>query len=84
MASNPSPEVKSIIKQSHDLTTALSNDPLGVAGKLLSRGLICIAEKYMHTKMLMDTYTPAKKAAILIEAVIIGGCRPGHTRAKLG
>jgi hypothetical protein len=38
---NQSPEVKSILKQTHDLTTALSNDPLGVSGKLLSKELIC-------------------------------------------
>ena len=63
---NQSPEVKSILKQTHDLTTALSNDPLGVAGILLSKELIC---REVYSKMLIDSYTPAKKAAILIEAV---------------
>ena len=63
---NQSPEVKSISKQTHDLTTALSNDPLGVAGRLLSKELIC---REVYSKMLTDSYTPAKKAAILIEAV---------------
>ena len=63
---NQSPEVKSLLKQTHDLTTALSNDSLGVAGILLSKELIC-TEAY--SKILIDSYTPAKKAAILIEAV---------------
>jgi hypothetical protein len=63
---NQSPEVKSILKQTHDLTTALSNDPLGVAGKLLSKELICDKD---YSKMLIDSYTPEKKAAILVRAV---------------
>ena len=63
---NQSPEVKSISKQTHDLTTALSNDPLGVAGKLLSKELIC---REVYSKMLIGSYTPAEKAAILVEAV---------------
>ena len=33
MAATPSPEVKAILKQTHDLTTALSNDSLGVAAE---------------------------------------------------
>ena len=49
-----------------DLTTALSNDPLGVAGRLLSKELIC---REVYSKMLIGSYTPAEKAAILIEAV---------------
>ena len=52
--------------RTHDLTTALSNDSLGVAGMLLSKDLIC---RQVHSKMLIDSYAPAKKAAILIEAV---------------
>jgi hypothetical protein len=63
---NQSPEVKSILKQTHDLTTALSNDSLGVAGILLSKELIC---REIYSKMLIDSYTPAKKAAILVDAV---------------
>ena len=66
MASNASPEVKSILLRTHNLTTALSNDSLDVAGKLLSKELIC---REVYSKMLIDTYTPAKKAAILVEAV---------------
>ena len=63
---NQSPEVKSILQQTPELTTALSNDPLGVAGILLSKELICEEE---HSKMLVHCYTPAEKAAILIRAV---------------
>ena len=66
MASNTSPEVKSIIVRTHDLTTALSNDSLGAAGILLSKDLIC---REVHSKMLIDSYTSTKKAAILVEAV---------------
>jgi hypothetical protein len=67
-AINQSPEVidKSILKQTHDLTVALSNDPLGVAGILLSKELIC---SEVYSRMLIDTYTPAKRAAILVRAV---------------
>ena len=63
---NQSPEVKSILKQTPELTTALSNDSLGVAGILLSKELIC---DEVYSEMLIDSYTPAKKAAILIRAV---------------
>ena len=44
----------------------MSNDSLGVAGRLLSKELIC---EEVYSKMLIDSYTPAKKAAILIRAV---------------
>ena len=68
MASVPqSPEVKSILKQTHVLTTALSNDPLGVAGILLSKELICEEE---HSKMLVHGYTPAEKAAVLAHGTL--------------
>ena len=63
---NHSPEVKSILKQTPELTTALSNDPLGVAEILLSKELIC---EEIHSKILIDSYTPRKKAAILVKAV---------------
>ena len=66
MASNTSPEVKSILIQTHDLTTALSNDSLGVAGILLGKELICTE---VYSKMFIDAYTPTKRAAILVEAV---------------
>jgi hypothetical protein len=63
---NRSPKVKLILKQTHNLTTVFSNDPLGVALKLLSKGFI--SEETM-SKMLVVSYTPTEKAAILIEAV---------------
>ena len=66
MAANQSPEVKAILKQTHDLTTALSNEPLSVAGILLSKELI---SRDIWSKMLLHSYTPAEKAAILVEAV---------------
>ena len=67
MASNTSPEVKSILNHTPDLTTALSNDSLGVAGILLSKELIC---REVYSKILsMNACTPKEKAAILVEAV---------------
>ena len=63
---NQSPEVKSILKQTPELITALSNDPLGVAGRLLSKELIC---EEVYSEILIDSYTPRKKAAILVKAV---------------
>ena len=67
MASNTSPEVKSILTHTPDLTTALSNDSLGVAGILLSKELIC---REVYSKMLsMNAYTPREKSAILVEAM---------------
>jgi hypothetical protein len=45
---------------------ALSNEPLGVAGTLLSKGFI---SGEIMSKVLIISYTPAEKAAILIEAV---------------
>ena len=66
MEANQSPEVKAILKLTHDLTAALSNDCLGMAGLLLSKELI---SREVFSKMLIDSYTPAEKAAILIQAV---------------
>ena len=66
MASNPSPEIQSILIRTHDLTTALSNEPLGVAGILLGKRLI---SRDVWSKMLLHSYTPAEKAAVLVEAV---------------
>ena len=40
MAANPSPEIKTITMRTHDLMLALSNDPVGVAGMLLSKGFV--------------------------------------------
>ena len=66
MASNPSPEVQSIFAQTYDLMIALSSDPLGVAGILLSKGFIT---GEIMSKMLVVSYTPKEKATILVEAV---------------
>ena len=66
MAANPSPEVKAILKQTHDLTTALSNDSVGVAGILLSKELI---SSEVYSKVLLLTLTPTEKTAIMIESV---------------
>ena len=66
MAANPLPEVKAITMRTHDLTTALSNEPVGVAGILLSKDLI---SRDIWSKMLLHSYTPSEKAAILVEAV---------------
>ena len=66
MAFNPSPEVKSILIRTPDLMTALSNEPLGVAGILLSKGFI---SGEIMSKLLVVSYTAKEKATILIEAV---------------
>ena len=66
MASTPSPEVNAILIRTHDLMIALSNEPVGVAGILLSKGFI--SEEIM-SKMLIVSYTQIEKATILIEAV---------------
>ena len=65
MASNPSPEVKAILKLTPALTTALSNEPLGVANTLLSEGLI---SSEVYSKVLVSTYSATEKAAIMIES----------------
>ena len=66
MAANLSPEVKAITMRTHDLMLALSKEPVGMAGILLSKGFV--AEETM-SKMLIVSYTPTDKAAILLEAV---------------
>ena len=66
MAANPSPEVKAIRMQIHDLTTALSNEPVGMAGILLSKELI---SSQVYSQTLINSVTSAEKAAILVEAV---------------
>ena len=63
---SPSPEVKAILIRTHDLMTAVANEPLGVAGILLSKGFI---SGEIMSKMLIVSYTPIEKATILIEAV---------------
>ena len=52
--------------RTHDLMVALSNEPLGVAGILLSKGFI---SGEIMSKMLIVSYTPTEKATILVEAV---------------
>ena len=66
MAANLSPEVKAITMRTHDLMVALSNEPLGVAGLLLSKNFI---SGEIMSKMLVLAYTPKEKAVILMEAV---------------
>ena len=66
MAASPSPEVKAILMRTHDLIIALSSEPVGVAGMLLSKGFV--SEETM-SKMFLLAYTPKEKAAILMEAV---------------
>ena len=66
MASNSLPEVKAITIRTHDLMLALSNEPVGVAGMLLSKGFI---SNEVMSKMLVVSYTPTEKATILVEAV---------------
>ena len=66
MASNPSPEVNAITIRTHDLMLALSNEAVGVAGMLLSKGFI---SGEILSKMLIVSYTPTEKATILIEAM---------------
>ena len=66
MASNPPPELNAITIRTPDLMLALSNEPVGVAGLLLSKGFL--SEEIM-LKMLILSYTPTEKATILIEAI---------------
>ena len=66
MASTPSPEVKSIIVRTPELTTAISSDPLAVSEVLSSKELISTETL---SKMLVTSYTPAEKAMIVVEAV---------------
>ena len=67
MACNSSyPEVNSILIRTPDLMSALSNEPLEVAGTLLGKGFI---SGEVMSKMLVVSYTPTEKATILIEAV---------------
>ena len=66
MASNPSPELNAITIRTPDLMLALSNEPVGVAGLLLSKGFL---SGEIMLKMLILSYTPTEKATILIEAI---------------
>ena len=66
MTSSASPEVKTITIRADDLTTALSNDPLGVAGILLSKGFI---SEDILLKIHETISTSTEKATILTEAI---------------
>ena len=66
MAANPSPEIKAIMMQTHDLIQALSREPVDMAVILYSKGFISYE---VYSKMMVISYTPTEKAAILIEAV---------------
>ena len=61
-----SPEVRSILILTPELTIALSNELLGMAGSLLSQGFI---SGDIMSKMLVLAYTPKERATILVEAV---------------
>lgn len=61
-----SPEVRSILILTPELTIALSNELLGMAGSLLSKGFI---SGDIMSKMLVLAYTPKERATILVEAV---------------
>ena len=65
MEANPSPEVRAMLKLTPNLTTALSNEPLGVANELLSKGLI---SDEIYSEVLMPTSSATRKAAIMIES----------------
>ena len=66
MASNSSPEVNAITIRTHDLEIALSNEPVGVAGMLLSKGFV--SEETM-SKMLVASCTQTEKTSILIDSI---------------
>ena len=65
MSSIESPELKTVDAHSQELTTALSTDPVCVAGAL-------IAKKIIQGGVLLEMYkvdTPAEQTTILIESV---------------
>ena len=66
MASYSSPELKSIVILTHDIITALSNDPLGVAGMLFGKELIA---SEVHSRVLHYNGTPYERASFLVEAM---------------
>ena len=59
------PEAKAILIRTHDLTTALANQPLDVAGTLLSKELI---SSEVYSRVLLPSYTPTEKAAFMVES----------------
>ena len=65
MASFVSPEMKTMITHSDELTTSLSTDPVCVAGALVGKKFI---QNEVLLKMLGND-TPTGKAVILVEAV---------------
>ena len=66
MSSIESPELKTVDAHSQELTTALSSDPVCVAGALIGKKFI---QDGVLLEMLTKGDTPTKKATILIEAV---------------
>ena len=66
MSSIESPELKTVDAHSQELTTALSTDPVCVAGALVNKKFI---QDGVMLEMLTKGDTPTKKATILIEAV---------------
>ena len=65
MASDDSPERRTVLEFNDKLTSALSTDPLSIAGTLVAKGFI---SSEIQAEMLLDK-TPTVKATILIEAV---------------
>ena len=68
MSSIESPELKTADAHSQELTTALSTDPVCVAGALVNKKFI---QDGVMLEMLTKGDTPTKKATILVEAVSI-------------
>ena len=66
MASDDSPEWKTVLEFNDKLTTALSTDPLSVARTLVAKRFI---SSEIQAEMLLDSKTPRVKATILVEAV---------------
>ena len=66
MSSIESPELKTVDAHSQELTTALSSDPVCVAGALIDKKFI---QDGVMLEMLTKGDTPTKKASILAEAV---------------
>ena len=66
MSSVESPELKTVDAHSQELTTALSSDPVYVAGALISKKFI---QDGVMLEMLTKGDMPTKKATILVESV---------------
>ena len=66
MSSIESPELKTMNAHSQELTTALSSDPVCVAGALIDKKFI---QDRVMLEMLTKGDTPTRKATILVESV---------------